>query len=154
MGGRGAASSGGGGGSKTVETFNDRKTGGKVYTEQGRIDLANKSGGEMDKYVKEKRVCEALAKDGHTVVHLDDTKRTDGSYDILLDGVKGDIKCLSNSNNILREGKKAVRKQGAEIVVFEMERIDSNVHREINALIERGIHGYYFLKGSGKINTF
>ena len=59
-------------------------------------------------HVKEKRVCEALAKDGHTIVHLDDTKRTDGSYDILLDGVKGDIKCLSNSNNILREGKKAV----------------------------------------------
>ena len=54
MGGRGAASSGGGGGSKTVVTFRDRKSGGKVYTEQGRIDLANKSGGEMDKYVKEK----------------------------------------------------------------------------------------------------
>ena len=54
MGGRGAASSGGGGGSKTVVTFRDRKSGGKVYTEQGRIDLANKSGGEMDKYVKVK----------------------------------------------------------------------------------------------------
>lgn len=154
MGGRGAASSGGGGGSKTVVTFRDRKSGGKVYTEQGRIDLANKSGGEMDKYVKEKRVCETLARDGHTVVHLDDTKRTDGSYDILLDGVKGDIKCLSSSNNIQREGKKAVRKQGAEIVVFEMERIDVKVNKEISKLKEIGIHGYYFLKGSSQINTF
>ena len=158
MGGRGALGGGGGGnngkGGKYIQTFTDGETGGKVYTEHGRIDLANKSGGEMDKYVKEKRVCETLARNGHTIVHLDDTKHTDGTYDILLDGVKGDIKCLSSSNNIMREGNKAVRKQGASIVVFEFERIDTKVHREINKLSDSGIHGFYFLKGTKQIQGF
>ena len=87
----GGSGSGGGGGGFS-KTYEDGRTGGQVYTEQGRIEQSKKSNGERQKYEKEAAMCKTLAKNGHTVVHLADKKRSDGSYDILLDGHKADLK--------------------------------------------------------------
>lgn len=144
MGGRGASGSSGGTYSKTYE---DRKSGGQVYTEQGRLDQAEKSKNEMQKYNKEHEMCKTLAKNGHTVVHLDDIKLTDGSYDILIDGHKADLKSLKGSNNILREASKATKKQGAEMVVFKFDKINAAVTQKIETLKQKGIHGYYYEEG-------
>lgn len=152
MGGRGATSGGGGGGFS--KTFEDRKSGGQVYTEQGRIDQSKKSNGERQKYEKEAAMCKTLAKNGHTVVHLDDRNRSDGTYDILLDGHKADLKSLKGANNILREASKATKKQGAEKVVFRFDKITAEVKQKIEALKQKGIHGYYYGKGGKELFEF
>lgn len=95
-----------------------------------------------------------LAKNGHTVVHLDDSKRSDGTYDILLDGYKADLKSLNSANNISKRASKATKNQGAELVVFEFKKIDGAVHREINKLSNKGVHGYYYEKGSNQLISF
>lgn len=99
-------------------------------------------------------MCKTLAKNGHTVVHLADKKRSDGSYDILLDGHKADLKSTKGANNIGNYAKHATRKQGAELVVFEFKKVDGAVHREINKLNQKGIHGFYYEKGSSKLIPF
>lgn len=152
MGGR--VASGGGGGGGFSKTFEDRKSGGQVYTEQGRIDQSKKSNGERQKYEKEAAMCKTLAKNGHTVVHLDDKKHSDGSYDILLDGHKADLKSTNGGNNIANYAKHATRKQGAELVVFEFKKMDGAVYSEINKLKAKGIHGYYYKKGTSTLFSF
>lgn len=171
MGGRGASSGGGGGSgggshggqggggeqnnaaTKNVLTYKS-PSGGQVQTQQGRIDQAAKSPNEREKYEKEKAMCETLADNGHNVVHLDDQHVEGGSYDILLDGIKTDLKSLDSSSKIGRRASHAVRKQGAEMVVFELKKIDATAHREINKLIEKGIHGYYYERGSKRLFRF
>lgn len=172
MGGRGASSGGSGGGSNgghgggggngngkngTADSFvktYESASGGQVITQQGRIDQANKSKNEKQKYEKEKAMCETLADNGHSVVHLDDQNIEGGSYDILLDGVKTDLKSLESSSNISKRASTAIKKQGAEMVVFQLKKIDATAHKEINKLIEKGIHGYYFEKGSKRLFRF
>lgn len=147
MGGRGS----GGGYSKTYE---DSRSGGKVFTEKGRLDQAKKSNSERQKYEKEASMCKVLAQNGHTIVHLADRKHSDGTYDILIDGHKADLKSTKGANNIGNYAKHATRKQGAELVVFEIKKVDGAVHREINKLSKKGIHGYYYEKGTKKLIPF
>lgn len=151
MGGRGASFSRGGGLSKTYE---DKKSGGSVLTEKGRLDMADKSKNEMRKYQKEKEMCEVLAKNGRTVIHLDDTKRSDGSYDILVDGKKADLKSTSSTNNIVKYGEEAINKQKADIVIFRFNDINLKVRTELNKLAEKGIHGYYYKEGNERLFLF
>lgn len=40
------------------------------------------------------------------------------------------------------------------MVVFQLKKIDATAHKEINKLIEKGIHGYYFEKGSKRLFRF
>jgi hypothetical protein len=44
---------------------------------------------------------------------------TEGSFDIYLNGIPADLKKTVGSGNIVKYAKKAVEKQGAQIVVFE-----------------------------------
>ena len=90
----------------------------------------------------------------HTVVHLDDTKRSDGSYDILLDGHKADLKTTKSANNIVKYGKDAINKQKAEIVVFKFDKMDTDKHIALNKLAKQGIHGYYIEEDNGKLIRF
>ncbi len=151
MGGRGASFGKGGGMSKT---FEDKKSGGSVSTEKSRLELAHKSKNEMAKYEKEKAMCEVLAKNGHTVVHLDDTKRSDGSYDILINGQKADLKRTQSANNIVSYARNAVRNQGADKVVFQFDKWNAKVKTAIEDLQKAGIHGYYFVTGKNNVLTF
>ena len=151
MGGRGASFGKGGGLSRTYE---DKKSGGSVSTEKSRLELANKSKNEMAKYQKEKEMCEVLAKNGHTVVHLDDTKRSDGSYDILIDGQKADLKRTKSANNILTYAKNAINKQGANKVVFQFDGFNAKMRSAIEDLKKEGIHGYYFVTGKENVVSF
>lgn len=153
MGGRGATGNGGGGGGYT-KTYEDRKSGGQVYTEKGRLTLAGKSKNERNKYKKEHDMCKTLAQNGHTVVHLEDCKHSDGTYDILIDGHKADLKRTKSANNIVGYAKHATRKQGAEKVVFQFDNYTPKVKAAIKEMQDAGIHGYYFVTGSKEVKTF
>ncbi len=127
---------------------------GIVITEQSRIDQANKSKNEMEKYNKESDMCKDLADYGHNIIHLDDRKLSDGSYDILFDGVKADLKDVSSANHIVKYGKKAIREQGAEKVIFRINKYNSQYAEEFRTLQTKGIHGYYFVKGENGLKEF
>lgn len=154
MGGRGAYSSiSGSGGGNFLKTYGSRN-GGTVYTEDSRIEQAKMNKQEMAKYNKEHEMCKHLADNGHNVVHLDDRKLSNGSYDILLDGKRAELKSLKGASNIGREGKSAIRKQKADLVVFKFKEINSNVHKQLNILAKKGIHGYYYKNGDGGLSKF
>lgn len=159
MGGRGSysGSGSGSGGEKSssgyIKTY-EGKNGGVVYTENSRIGQSNINKQEKAKYEKEHDICKHLANNGHTVVHLDDRKLSHGSYDILLDGKKAELKSLKGASNIGREGKSAIQKQKADLVVFKFKEINSNVHKQLNILAEKGIHGYYYKNGDKGLSEF
>lgn len=159
MGGRGSYSgngSGAGGGKSSAgytKTY-EGKNGGAVYTENSRIGQSNINKQEKAKYEKEHDICKHLANNGHTVVHLDDRKLSNGSYDILLDGKKAELKSLKGASNIGREGKSAINKQRAEIVVFKFEKFSEKAAKEIVKLQNAKIHGYYYISGDKGLVRF
>lgn len=152
MGGRGASKGIPGGWKQHEITYKSEN--GMVITEKGRIEYSETNKQEREKYKKEFEMCKDLADYGHEVFQLDDRKLSDGSYDILLDGRKADLKSLKGANNIVREGKSAIQKQGADLVVFKFEKITPNVHAEINKLSTKDIHGYYYETGKGALHKF
>lgn len=159
MGSRGAfmgGSSGSVGGDSSIgydKTY-ESENGGTVYTEKSRIEQSQINKQEKAKYDKENDMCKHLADNGHTVIHLDDTKLTDGSYDILMDGKKADLKSLKGASNIHREGKSAINDQKAECVIFRFDSISPNVHKELNKLASDGIHGFYYQNGADGLYEF
>lgn len=157
MGGRGAYMRSSGGGSSTPNEYSmtyESENGGTVYTEESRIEQSKINKQEKAKYDKEHEMCKHLADNGHNIIHLDDTKLTDGSYDILMDGKKADLKSLKGASNIHREGKSAINDQKAEYVIFRFDSISPNVHKELNKLASDGIHGFYYQKGTDGLYEF
>jgi hypothetical protein len=73
---------------------------------------------------------------------------------VTINGNLGDLKRLSGHNNIVKEAKNAVRKQGAKVVLFEFDSITGKIHEEINKLKNIGIIGFYFIRGENKIYLF
>lgn len=158
MGGRGAYNSisgaGGGNSSNGFSKTYVSRNGGSVYTEASRIEQAKMNKQEMAKYNKEHEMCKHLADNGHNVVHLDDRKLKYGSYDILLDGKKAELKSLSSYNNIVREGKSAIKKQGADLVVFRFDTLSAKAKSYIKDLAKAKIHGYYYVRGQKGLECF
>lgn len=159
MGGRGAfmgGSSGSVGGDSSLgydKTY-ESENGGTVYTEKSRIKQSKINKQEKNKYEKENDMCKHLADNGHDIIHLDDRKLKDGSYDILLDGEKAELKSLKGSNNIVREGKEAINKQGADFVVFKFKNFTEHSKSEINDLVKEKIHGCYYVDGESGLHWF
>ncbi len=108
----------------------------------------------MKKYQKEFDMCKDLADYGHDIFHLDDRNLSDGSYDILFDGVKADLKAVTSSNHIVKYGKKAIREQGAEKVIFRINKYNSQYAEEFRTLQSKGIHGYYYVQGENGLKEF
>lgn len=162
MGGRGSSGGsgsngtrheGGGGSSGYTRTYHS-SSGGEVQTQNSRIDKSRASKNERAKYDKEHGIAVKLADDGHTVMHLDDTTLTDGSYDALVDGVKTDFKQTSSANNIANYATHAIRNQGAEQIVFNFTKMNAEIRKEIGKLTQRGIHGYYYEPGKRNHTRF
>ena len=136
------------------KTFFDEKTGGYLVTEKARIVKSKKSDNEFKKFDKEQGMCKVLARNGFTVEHLDD--KNGNSYDIHLNKIKADLKKTGSHNNIEIYAKDAIRKQGAEIVVFEFENNTKDIHAKILKLVKTyDIHGFfYFSHSKDKIFKF
>lgn len=87
-------------------------------------------------------MCITLAKAGYAVEYLDD--RQGDSYDIRLNGIKADLKKTGSHNNIANYAKEAIKKQKAEMVIFEFEKMNAKIHEELNRLKKKGIQAKFF----------
>lgn len=103
-------------------TYTSPKDNGFVATQLERIVEAAASNPERQKFEKEMRMCKVLADNGHDVEYLQGGDRPTGqTYDITIDGIKADLKCITGgAGNIVKYAKKALTKQGGEAVIFEI----------------------------------
>ncbi|MEG2219429.1 MAG: hypothetical protein RRY02_07915, partial [Muribaculaceae bacterium] len=101
------------------------------------------------KYEKEKNMCINYAKAGYAIRHLGEVSGVSSS-DVLCNRVKADLKSTGSHNNILKYAKKAIREQGAKMVLFEFEKMSVQIKTEINKVSKLGIHGMYYIIGREK----
>lgn len=104
------------------KTYISKDDTGFVVTQKARIKEAEQSNTERQKFEKELRMCKVLADNGHEVEFLQGVNRPTGqTYDITLDGIKADLKCITGgAGNIVKYAKKALTKQGGEAVILEI----------------------------------
>ena len=97
-------------------------------------------------------MCLTLAQNGHKIEFL---KLTEGSFDIFIDDISADLKKTKTHNNMVNYAKKAIREQGAKIVIFEFETETDMIHAELKRLQSKRISGkYYFTKKKDVVYDF
>ena len=133
------------------EDFPDN--GGHLSINPQRWEKSLKSKNETAKFNKEYNMAKVLAQNGHKIEMLEEVSG-DSSHDIKIDDIKAELKKLSSANNIEREAKKAIKKQGADIVIFEFSQLNAKILQGIERLKRMGIHGKYFASGENKIYNF
>lgn len=114
-------------------TYVSTQGNGFVVTNKQRIIESQASKAERQKFEKELRMCKVLADNGHDVEYLRSVNRPTGqTYDISLDGMKADLKCITGgAGNIVKYAKKALTEQGGEAVVFEIPGHDAKFYRAL-----------------------
>lgn len=123
--------------------------GGYLATHLDRRKAAEASKNERQKYEKEEAMCRAFARAGYRVEHQAEQPGI-SSPDILIDGLKADLKCVSSHNNVVKYARKAIEKQGAECVLFQIDNMTEQMRNELNALKRRNIKVLYFVTGEEK----
>lgn len=109
------------------------KDNGFVVTQKERIKESLASKNEKAVFEKEMRMCKVIADNGHRVEYLQGVNRPAGqTYDIKIDGVKADLKCISGGwGNIVKYASKALTKQGGDAVLFEFPSHDIAFYKAI-----------------------
>lgn len=120
--------------------------GGYLATHQQRIEAGSINKNERLKYKKEAEMCRVFARNGYRVEHQAEQPGV-SSPDVVIDGLPADLKRLSSHNNIVRHAVKAVRKQGAKVVLLQLDEETKQVHIELDKLKKAGIHARYFFTG-------
>jgi hypothetical protein len=139
---------------KWDKKYFDRKTGGFVVASKDRVKQSGLSKNERLKYEKELYSCKVFAKNGYSM-ELREGKGKGNTYDVKINGVKADLKSVSNANNIMKYAKKAINRQGASRVLFEVDnKLTPSIKREFNKLNTKGIKGYYYERGKNKVHPF
>jgi hypothetical protein len=115
--------------------------GGYVAVEKERIAQGKVSKQEEIIFNKEYDMCITLAQNGYRIEYL---KITEGSFDIHLNGLSADLKKTRSHNNLVHYGKKAIKGQGAQLVVFELETLTGRITTELNKLKTSGIRVLFF----------
>jgi hypothetical protein len=131
----------------------DELTGGYLVTHLQRIDHSLISKNERLKFEKEFGMSMVYARNGFRIEMLEELPRI-SSPDVLIDGRPGDLKSLSGHNNIARHAKEAVRKQGADIVLFEFGSVTDRVRTELRKLQAVEISGFYYESGECVVYSF
>jgi hypothetical protein len=126
-----------------TKIYFDEKTGGYIVINNGRIEHSKSSKNEKAKFDKEYEMSMVFAQNGYRIEMLKETPRIP-SPDVRINGVTGDLKRVSSHNNIVKDAKKAIRKQGAEIVLFEFEKETQEIYSELLQLKKDGIPVYYY----------
>lgn len=68
--------------------------------------------------------------------------------------MKADFKSVSSTKQIVRHAKRAIREQGAEIVLFEFNSFSSHHIEEIEKRKNIGIHGLFYIRGTNRMRKF
>lgn len=128
----------------------DHKTGGYVVAHPARLAHGSISKNEGEKLAKELRMAETFARNGYRIEMLEE-KPGVPSPDVLINGIKGDLKSTGSANNIVKHAKKAFKKQGAEVVLFEFEEETKELHAELMRLKKKGFRVFYSFKKAGHV---
>lgn len=101
-----------------------------VVTEWDRIAESGVNSQEKLKFKKEMSMCKVIADNGHDIEFLHGDGRTRGeTYDIRLDGIPADLKCITGTGaSMPKYAKHAFREQGAKIVIFELPSHDKSIY--------------------------
>lgn len=124
--------------------------GGYLVIHKKRISRKGLEKEERQIFEKEKSMSIFLKNHGYEVEMLEEVPRVSGP-DILLNGIPADLKKTRSANNIMNYAKKAIGKQGAEIVIIEFEVENQKIYNEIEALKQEGIKLIYFFSGKNEI---
>lgn len=130
----------------------DETTGGYVATSWKRIEEAITKN-EPDKIAIEHNMCLTFARKGFHVLHYEDEK-SEGSYDVVINNIRADLKRTKSTNNIIRYAKHALRVQNAEIILVEFEHWGNEFRDIVSEMSRKGFHGYYFVTGIEIIHSF
>jgi hypothetical protein len=125
-----------------MDSYTDDK--GFLATSRKRIEQGRLNMHETEKYGKEYAMCQTLALNGHRIEYL---AEVEGQYDITIDGQTADLKKTASHNHVVDYARKAVKRQGAKVVVFEFEKETKEVYKELEALKKRGYRVYFFFTG-------
>lgn len=123
----------------------DHDTGGYVVAHASRIAHGETSENEERKLNKELRMAKVYAQNGYRVEMLGEADR-DSAPDVLINGIKGDFKSTGSSNNIVKYAKKAFQKQGADIVLFEIDAMTRDIYSELLKAKKKGGRVFYYTK--------
>lgn len=123
----------------------DHDTGGYVVAHASRIAHGEASENEEKKLNKELRMAKVYAKNGYRVEMLGEADR-DSAPDVLINGIRGDFKSTGSSNNIVKYAKKAFQKQGADIVLFEIDAMTRDIYSELLKAKKKGGRVFYYTK--------
>jgi len=139
-------------GDEWERAYFDEYSDGFVVINKQRIIHSNTSKNEKAKFDKEFSMSKIFAKSGYKIELLEEIPRIP-SPDARINGILADLKKISSHNNIVKEAKSAVYKQGAEIVLFEFENNTKKIHEELDKLKRMNIKAYYyFTENKGKIH--
>ena len=75
-------------------------------------------------------------------------------YTVRVNGRLADLKRLSSANNIFKEGKDAIYKKGADIVMYEFTGHFRGLTRALEKLKIKNIHGYYYFSDGHTYYSF
>jgi len=141
-------------GDEWEKAYFDKDSGGFVVINKQRIIHSNTSKNEKAKFNKEFSMAIIFAKSGYKIELLEEIPRIP-SPDARINGILADLKKISSHNNIVKEAKSAINKQGAKIVLFEFNTETDKIHKEILKLQNTGIHGkFYFSNKTNIIYNF
>ena len=132
--------------------FFSEETGGFLVTSWKRIEEAATKN-EPEKLETEHAMCLVFAKGGFKVRHYQDDK-TQGSFDVMINNYRADLKKTRSTNNIIRYAKHGLRVQNAEIILIEFENWGNEFRDIVSEMSRKGIHGYYFVTGDELIHSF
>lgn len=138
-------------GEEIERVFFDHETGGYVVAHHSRLAHGYISKNEREKLEKEMRMAETFARNGYRIEMLEE-KPGVPSPDVLINGIKGDFKSTGSPNNIVKHAKKAFKKQGAEVVLFELERNTKEMHAELMRLKKKGLKAFYYFKEEKRVH--
>ena len=108
---------------------------------------------EPEKLIVEHEMCLVFAKAGFKIRHREDEK-DEGSFDVMINGKRADLKKTKSTNNIIRYSKHALRVQNADITLIEFEHWGTAFRNVVSEMSRKGLHGYYFVSGIEKVHSF
>ena len=74
------------------------------------------------------------------------------SSDIRINNVLGDFKSTKGAGNIVKYAHKAVKVQGADVVLFEFANRSVKLEEELEKLRKEGVKGFYYYLNDGIIH--
>ncbi|ATA76944.1 hypothetical protein CCAN12_800068 [Capnocytophaga canimorsus] len=125
--------------------------GGFLVINKDRITHSKINKNETAKFKKEKRVALVYAQNGYQMELWNEIPGI-SSPDGALNGIPIDLKSLSSHNNIVKEAKSAINKQGAKMVLFEFTKETNKIYWEILKLKEQNIKAMYYFKDKNEVH--